>query len=95
MRSERSRREIEDALATGWRIESETPERVVLVDRQFGDIGVHLIIALLTAWWTMGLGNVAYAAYKYFNDTKRRIVWSDRPDETREGREPIEAEPVE
>ena len=84
MRSQRARREIEDAISMGWRIDSETPERVVLVKREFGSVGVHLIIALLTFWWTMGVGNVAYAAYKYFNDSQRRVVWDDRHDEHRE-----------
>lgn len=83
MRSERARREIEDAIATGWRIESEGPGRVVLVKREFGSVGAHLLIALLTIWWTMGLGNVLYGAYKYFNDTRRRIVW-DEPAATEE-----------
>jgi hypothetical protein len=50
MRSERARREIEDALAAGWRIESEGPHRVVLVDREFGSVGGHLVVALLTFW---------------------------------------------
>jgi hypothetical protein len=84
MRSERARREIEDALAAGWRIESEGPHRVVLVDREFGSVGGHLVVALLTFWWTMGLGNLVYAAYKYFNDTRRRVVWDDYPGEGQE-----------
>lgn len=82
MRSERARQEIEDALATGWRIESEGPDRVVLVDRNFGSLGGHLVVALLTFWWTMGLGNLLYAAYKYVNDTRRRVVWDEPPTAT-------------
>ena len=92
MRSERARREIEDAIATGWRIESEGPHRVVLVKREFGSVGVHLIIALLTFWWTMGVGNIAYAAFKYFNDTRRRVVWDDQ---VAEGQETADAMAVE
>ena len=82
MRSERARREIEDALSMGWRIESEGPDRVVLVDRSFGTVFGHLIVALLTFWWTMGLGNLVYAAYKYVNDTRRKVVWDEPPTAT-------------
>lgn len=73
-KSERLQREIDEAIAAGWKIETETPERVVLVKRNFGDLGVHLILAVLTAWWSFGLVNLAYGAYKYVNDSKRRVL---------------------
>lgn len=75
MRSERIRREIDAALQAGWTIEDESPERVVLVKRNYGDLGVHVIIALLTAWWSFGVLNAVYAAYKYLNDSRRRVLW--------------------
>ncbi|WP_227375417.1 zinc ribbon domain-containing protein [Haladaptatus halobius] len=74
-RTDRIQREIDTALAEGWRIESETPDRVVLVKRNYGDFGVHIVLALLTFWWTLGVGNLAYAAYKYVNDSQRRVLW--------------------
>ena len=73
-KSERLQREIDEAIAAGWKIETETPERVVLVKRNFGDLGVHLILAVLTAWWSFGLVNSAYGVYKYLNDSKRRVL---------------------
>ncbi|WP_137283713.1 zinc ribbon domain-containing protein [Halorussus salinisoli] len=73
-RTERLQRQIDDAIADGWRIESETPERVVLVKRNFGSLGVHLIIALLTGWWSFGVINLVYGAYKYLNDSQRRVL---------------------
>ncbi|WP_276300232.1 zinc ribbon domain-containing protein [Halorussus lipolyticus] len=73
-RSERLQREIDDAIADGWRIESETPERVVLVKRNLGSIGVHLILAVLTGWWSFGVVNLVYGAYKYLNDSQRRVL---------------------
>jgi hypothetical protein len=27
---------------------------------------LHIVVALLTLWWTLGIGNVAYAAYKRY-----------------------------
>jgi ribosomal protein S27AE len=73
-RSERLQREIDDAIAGGWRIESETPERVVLIKRNYGSLGVHLILAILTGWWSFGVINIVYGAYKYLNDSRRRVL---------------------
>ena len=73
-RSERLQRQIDDAIADGWRIESETPERVVLVKRNFGSLGVHVVIAVLTGWWSFGVVNLVYGAYKYLNDSQRRVL---------------------
>lgn len=72
------RREITELVESGWRIETETPERVTLVRRNFGSAGVHALIAVFTIWWLMGVPNVLYAAYKYFNDSDRTVVWKDR-----------------
>ncbi len=71
------RREVTELVEGGWRIESETPERVTLVKRDFGSAKNHLIIAVLTIWWLMGIPNVIYAAYKYFDDSERTIVWRE------------------
>lgn len=74
-REDSVRREITELVESGWRIESETPERVTLVKRNFGSARTHLIIAVLTIWWLVGIPNVLYAAYKYFDDSERTIVW--------------------
>lgn len=71
------RREVTELVEDGWHIESETPERVTLVMRNFGSAKNHLIIAVLTIWWLMGIPNVLYAAYKYFDDSERTIVWKE------------------
>lgn len=82
--SETFRHEITDLVESGWRIESETPKRVTLVKRNFGTARNHLIIAVLTIWWLMGLPNLLYAAYKYFDDSDRTIVWKETPADTGE-----------
>lgn len=71
------KREVTDLVETGWRIEEETPDRVTLVNRTVGSARMHLIIAVFTIWWLMGSPNVLYAAYKYFADTERTIVWKE------------------
>lgn len=75
------RHEITQLVESGWRIESETPGRVTLVKRNFGSPTTHILIAVFTIWWLMGIPNVLYAAYKYFNDSERTIVWKERTSE--------------
>lgn len=77
MRSKRLQREIDSLVAQGWRIEEEDTDRVVMVDREFGSFGSHLVVAFFTIWWTMGLGNVAWGAYKYLTQSRRRILWEE------------------
>ncbi len=75
MRSRRLQREIDDLVAKGWTIEDERPERVVMVDREFGSLVSHVLIGLLTVWWTMGLGNIVWGAYNYVSRSQRRVLW--------------------
>lgn len=75
MRSKRVQREIDELVTRGWTIEDESRDRVVMVDREFGSVAAHVVIAVLTAWWTMGLGNVLWAAYNYVANSRRRILW--------------------
>ncbi|MFC4544367.1 zinc ribbon domain-containing protein [Halosolutus amylolyticus] len=75
MRSKRLQREIDDLVAQGWRIETETPDRVVMVDRKFGSVASHVLVAILTFWWTMGLGNLVWGAYNYVSKSRRRVLW--------------------
>ncbi|RKD88082.1 hypothetical protein [Halopiger aswanensis] len=77
-RSDSYRREVTAKVESGWKIEEETQDRVTLVRREFGNPGIHLIIAILTIWWAMGVPNLLYAAYRYFTGSQRTIVWKDR-----------------
>lgn len=77
-RSELLQRQIDEAIAEGWRIETETPERVILVKREYGDLAVHVLLAVLTGWWSFGLVNLVYGAYKYANDSRRRVLRDER-----------------
>ena len=72
---EHYRRAVSEKVESGWRIEEENTERVTLVRRTVGSARAHLVIALLTIWWAMGLPNLLYAAYKYVSDAERTVVW--------------------
>jgi hypothetical protein len=71
------RREVTRMVESGWRIEEETQDRVTVVRRDFGSPGVHLVIAVFTIWWLLGIPNLLYAAYRYFTGSQRTIVWKE------------------
>jgi hypothetical protein len=75
--TERYRRRVTELVEAGWRIETETPERATLVRRSFGTPTMHLVIAVLTIWWAIGVPNLLYGAYKYVADSERTIVWKE------------------
>ncbi|WP_440765449.1 zinc ribbon domain-containing protein [Natronorubrum sp. DTA7] len=77
MRSTRLQRQIDDLVAQGWKIEDEDRDRVVMVDREFGSVGSHILVAILTIWWTMGIGNVLWGAYNYVSNSRRRVLWEE------------------
>lgn len=81
-------RRIATELEKGWTLEHDFGDHAVLVKRSFGSVGMHLLIALITIWSTMGAGNALYAGYKYFTDVDRKVV---RPEHVRaESRQPTE-----
>lgn len=45
-----------------------------LTKPQYGSKRDHLIIAVLTAWWTLGLGNILLLMYNYVFNSKRVIL---------------------
>ena len=67
-------RHLDDKQVEGWEIDEESADRAVLVKRSYGSLGGHFLIALLTIWWTFGIGNTCYAAYKYFVDVDKQVV---------------------
>lgn len=77
MSTERYRDEVTRLVEAGWRIEDETPERVVLVDRDYGDPTVHVLLAVLTLWWSFGAVNLLYGLYRYLATAERTVVWKD------------------
>lgn len=81
-RLERTRRDalqrkVDDAKIEGWKVDKEQGDRVVMMKPNYGSLGGHALIALLTVWWTLGIGNALYAAYKYFTDSDKRVLRVD------------------
>ncbi|WP_229380089.1 hypothetical protein [Haloterrigena salifodinae] len=41
--------------------------------KSWGSGGMHVVVAVLTLWWTLGIGNAAYAIYKYMTAEEVQI----------------------
>lgn len=49
---------IDDFITTGYEIQTRSENNALLVKKKKKN---HLTVALLTAWWTFGIGNLIYA----------------------------------
>lgn len=61
---------IEKAEYDGWAVSERKKHTVLLEKQSFGSLTAHAVIAILTAWWTFGIGNLLYALYKYLKPAK-------------------------
>jgi hypothetical protein len=66
-------RTVEDFLTRGYKIKQEGQESTMLKKKNWGSGGMHVVVAVLTIWWTLGLGNVVYALYKYLTAEEVQI----------------------
>jgi hypothetical protein len=64
------RRRVNDYLQDGWEIQYDAGDEVVLVDRGFGSIGIHVLLFLFTS----GFGNLLYGWYHYSKKAERIVV---------------------
>jgi len=68
------RRRVQDHLDAGWDVERDDGDRVVLVDRGIGSVGVHVLLFVFTS----GIGNLLYGWWHYSKlAERRRLVRGD------------------
>lgn len=58
-------RSVDEFITRGYTVKSGGETSIRLKERTWGDAETHLILAVSTGWWTLGLSNVLYAIYKY------------------------------
>ncbi|MXV63374.1 zinc-ribbon domain-containing protein [Natronorubrum sp. JWXQ-INN-674] len=69
---------IANASRDGWELEHDFGDHAVMVRRTVGSVNEHLAVAVLTVWFTMGLGNALYGAYRYFGDAERMVLRAEQ-----------------
>lgn len=72
MKSDNFQRRVDDEKVEGWRVKTDGDERVVMRKPDYGSLGGHVIVAILT-FWTVGFGNACYAGYKYFTSPEKVV----------------------
>ena len=62
---------VEDAQAEGWKLSAQSNSTAVLKKPgNLGSIVGHVVVFVLTVWWTFFLGNILYAAYRYVSGSQ-------------------------
>lgn len=80
MKSDQFQRQVEDEKIEGWKLKDDGDEKVVMMKPNYGSFGGHVLMAVLTIWWTLGIGNAVYAAYKYWGDSDKKVVRDESVD---------------
>lgn len=57
-------RSVEEFLVRGYEIREQGDASTRMKERDWGDAPVHILLAVLTVWWTFGLANALYAIYR-------------------------------
>ena len=57
---------VEDKATEGYKLKSKTDRQAIFIKPSFGGVGGHILVFLLTFWWTFGIGNLIWLAYCYF-----------------------------
>lgn len=51
---------IDHAQIEGWKIHTKREDEVVMVKRKRSSFFWHIVLIILTSWWTLGVGNLLY-----------------------------------
>jgi len=69
----------DEFITQGYKVESEGDNSLIVRKSSWGSTAGHLGVALLTVWWTLGLGNLAYALIAHKSDEV--MIKVDQPTE--------------
>ncbi|WP_440949891.1 hypothetical protein [Methanosphaerula subterraneus] len=68
---EKMQNTIEDYETAGWTLESSN-DRMAIMRQEggWGSLMGHVVVAIFTIWWTVGIGNLIYALYRHYSGRK-------------------------
>lgn len=58
----------DEFITQGYKIKSEGDATLIVKRETWGSLVGHLLVALLTIWWTLGIGNLVYALAVHKSD---------------------------
>jgi hypothetical protein len=65
---------IDDYQIQGFHILERSDTHAKLRNSKFGTFGMHVLFFLLTFWFTLGLGNIAYLIYAYVSKSNEVLI---------------------
>jgi len=64
---------IDDFITQGYKVKSRGERSTMMKEKSYGSGFAHLIILIFVGWWTLGIANAVYAAYKYYTGDEVQI----------------------
>lgn len=58
----------DDFITQGYKVKSEGEQTTMMERSSWGTLTGHVLVALLTVWWTLGIGNLVYALAAHKSD---------------------------
>lgn len=69
---------VDDFVTQGHEVIEQGERTTLLRKKSWGSFLGHTIVALLTIWWTLGLGNLAYALIAHYAAEKIMVRIEDQ-----------------
>ncbi|MHC3438233.1 hypothetical protein ACYJ1Y_09035 [Natrialbaceae archaeon A-gly3] len=70
-------RVIDDYITQGYKVQSRGEHSAKLKQKDYGSIVAHILIFIVFGWWTLGVANALYLAYKYFSGESVTVKIND------------------
>lgn len=71
-------RVMDELITQGYKVSTQGELSAMMKKHTWGTAGMHVLVALLTIWWSFGVGNVVYAVYQ--NRTAEEVqIKADHP----------------
>lgn len=67
----------DDFITQGYTVKNQGQRSTMMKKSTWGSGSGHLIVALFTIWFTLGVGNLIYAVYKHFTAEEVKIQVED------------------
>lgn len=67
----------EDFITRGYKVKNRGERSMMMKKKTWGSATGHIVVGVLTIWWTLGLGNVVYAIYKRLTAEEVQIKIDD------------------
>ena len=65
---------IDEYITRGYKTEQRGEKTCNLMKPNYGSTPSHLIVAILTCWWTLFVGNIVWAIYNYYQNSDHVII---------------------